>query len=105
VYAPDDAHRRPGADAGSLADLRRRCFTEGRAELREQATPALPLTGLLALTAVFVGADRGGVDLSRSPGARRPWPGSGCSASTACPSHRHRASGCRDRAPPGDVPC
>ena len=28
---------------------------EGSAELREQATPALPLTGLLALTAVFVG--------------------------------------------------
>jgi transglutaminase-like putative cysteine protease len=30
-------------------------LTEGSAELREQATPALPLTGLLALTAVFVG--------------------------------------------------
>jgi hypothetical protein len=30
-------------------------LSEGSAELREQATPALPLTGLLALTAVFVG--------------------------------------------------
>jgi hypothetical protein len=30
-------------------------LADGSAELREQATPALPLTGLLALTAVFVG--------------------------------------------------
>ena len=30
-------------------------FADGTAELQEQATPALPLTGLLALTAMFVG--------------------------------------------------
>jgi hypothetical protein len=30
-------------------------MADGMAELREQATPALPLTGLLALTALFVG--------------------------------------------------
>jgi hypothetical protein len=39
---------------GSLAQLGA-VFADGTAELREQATPALPLTGLLALTAVFVG--------------------------------------------------
>jgi hypothetical protein len=36
---------------GQLATV----LAEGTAELQEQATPALPLTGLLALTAVFVG--------------------------------------------------
>ncbi|WP_346623067.1 DUF3488 and transglutaminase-like domain-containing protein [Blastococcus montanus] len=30
-------------------------FADGAAEIREQATPALPLTGLLALTTLFVG--------------------------------------------------
>ncbi|CCG03114.1 transglutaminaseTgpA domain-containing protein [Blastococcus saxobsidens] len=30
-------------------------FADGTAEIREQATPALPLTGLLALTTLFVG--------------------------------------------------
>jgi hypothetical protein len=38
----------------SLVDLAQ-VMTDGTAELREQATPALPLTGLLALTALFVG--------------------------------------------------
>jgi hypothetical protein len=40
-----------GASLRQLAAV----LSEGLAELREQATPALPLTGLLALTAVFVG--------------------------------------------------
>src|SRR3954454_6336911 len=38
-------------------------LSDGSAELREQATPALPLTGLLALTAVFVGLVAITVDL------------------------------------------
>ncbi|UOY02920.1 transglutaminase family protein [Blastococcus sp. PRF04-17] len=38
-------------------------LADGSAELREQATPALPLTGLLALTALFVGLIAVVVDL------------------------------------------
>ena len=44
--------------AGLMAVL-----TNGGAELREQATPALPLTGLLAMTTVFVGLIAVVVDL------------------------------------------
>jgi hypothetical protein len=38
----------------SLADLAQ-VMSNGTAEMREQATPAIPLTGLVALTALFVG--------------------------------------------------
>ena len=38
-------------------------FADGAAELREQATPALPLAGLLALTTLFVGLIAVAVDL------------------------------------------
>jgi hypothetical protein len=38
-------------------------FADGSAELREQATPALPLTGLLALTTLFVGVIAVTIDL------------------------------------------
>ncbi|MDK3255991.1 transglutaminaseTgpA domain-containing protein [Blastococcus capsensis] len=54
AFAPD------GAVAGLLPtteSLTRLAgvFADGTAEIREQATPALPLTGLLALTTLFVG--------------------------------------------------
>jgi transglutaminase-like putative cysteine protease len=38
-------------------------LADGSAEIREQATPALPLTGLLALTALFVGLVAVTIDL------------------------------------------
>ncbi|MGY2085021.1 transglutaminase family protein [Blastococcus sp. SYSU DS0539] len=54
VFASEDAVAgvlpTPTSLAG-LADV----FGDGTAEIREQATPALPLTGLLALTTLFVG--------------------------------------------------
>ena len=53
-YAPDKAFfgvLPTRTSLGHLADV----LTLGGAELREQATPALPLTGLLAMTTVFVG--------------------------------------------------
>jgi hypothetical protein len=61
-YAPDDAWWRIGPTTTSLSDLTA-VLVDGTAELREQATPALPLTGLLALTAVLVGVVAVAVDL------------------------------------------
>jgi len=54
LFAPGEAIGGLVPTPGSLEDLAA-VLTEGSAELQEQATPALPLTGLLALTAVFVG--------------------------------------------------
>ncbi|MGY1804664.1 transglutaminaseTgpA domain-containing protein [Blastococcus sp. SYSU D00922] len=62
LFAPGDAFVGLIPTPGSLADLYA-VLTEGTAELQEQATPALPLTGLLALTAVFVGLTAVLVDL------------------------------------------
>lgn len=61
-YAPRDALLGVVPTRSSLADLAG-VLANGGAELREQATPALPLTGLLALTTVFVGVIAVVVDL------------------------------------------
>ena len=52
---------------GELAGL----LSNGAAEIQEQATPALPLTGLVALTTVFVSTVALAVDLLAGP-ARQP---------------------------------
>jgi TgpA N-terminal domain/Transglutaminase-like superfamily len=54
LFAPGEAIGGLIPTPSSVEDLGA-VLTEGSAELQEQATPALPLTGLLALTAVFVG--------------------------------------------------
>ncbi len=61
-FAPDDAWWRLGPTTTSLSDLTA-VLVDGTAELREQATPALPLTGLVALTAVLIGVVAVAVDL------------------------------------------
>ena len=61
-YAPDKARLGVIPTRASLAGLMT-VLTNGGAELREQATPALPLTGLLAMTTVFVGLIAVVVDL------------------------------------------
>jgi transglutaminase-like putative cysteine protease len=61
-YAPDEARLGVIPTKRSLAGLMS-VLTEGGAELREQATPALALTGLLAMTTVFVGVIAVVVDL------------------------------------------
>jgi transglutaminase-like putative cysteine protease len=55
---------------GSTADLMG-LLAEGAAEIREQATPALPLNGLVALTTLFVALVALAVDLLAVP-ARQP---------------------------------
>ena len=52
-------------------------------EIREQATPALTLAGLVALTRCSSGSSRWWSTSPRSPGGRERWPGSGCWSSTA----------------------
>jgi hypothetical protein len=69
MYAPGAAIGGLLPTPGSLADLGG-VLAEGGAELREQATPALPLTGLLALTTLFVGAIAVTVDLLAVAGRR-----------------------------------
>ncbi len=54
LFAPAEAVAGVVPTAGSIEGLAA-VLADGTAELQEQATPALPLTGLLALTAVFVG--------------------------------------------------
>jgi hypothetical protein len=61
-YAPGEALLGLIPTRGSLAELAA-VLADGGAELREQATPALPLTGLLAMTTVFVGLIAVVVDL------------------------------------------
>jgi transglutaminase-like putative cysteine protease len=62
LYAPGEALWGVLPTRSSLADLGA-VFLEGTAEMREQATPALPLTGLLALTTVLVALVAVTVDL------------------------------------------
>jgi transglutaminase-like putative cysteine protease len=62
LYAPANAFAGVLPTWTSLGELGG-VLTEGMAELREQATPALPLTGLLALTTVLVGLIAVTVDL------------------------------------------
>jgi transglutaminase-like putative cysteine protease len=54
LYAPDQALAGVGPTRGSVRQLVG-VMVDGTAEMREQATPALALTGLLALTTLFVG--------------------------------------------------
>ncbi|MFD2092234.1 transglutaminaseTgpA domain-containing protein, partial [Blastococcus deserti] len=54
LFAPADALAGAVPTSQSLRQLAA-VLAEGSAELHEQATPALPLPGLLALTALFVG--------------------------------------------------
>ena len=61
-YAPDDAFWRLGPTTTSLRDLVG-VLADGSAEIQEQATPALPLTGLVALTTVLVAVVAVAVDL------------------------------------------
>jgi transglutaminase-like putative cysteine protease len=62
AFAPDAAVAGVLPTPDSLTRLAG-VFAEGAAEIREQATPALPLTGLLALTTLFVGLVAVTVDL------------------------------------------
>ncbi|TQN43426.1 transglutaminase superfamily protein [Blastococcus colisei] len=54
LFAPAEAIAGVVPTSASLEQLVA-VFADGSAELREQATPALPLTGLLSLTVFFVG--------------------------------------------------
>jgi transglutaminase-like putative cysteine protease len=70
VFAPEHLWAGLVPTPGSLADLAA-LFVDGAAEIREQATPALPLTGLVALTTLFVALIALAVDLLAVP-ARQP---------------------------------
>ncbi|MGY1699732.1 transglutaminase family protein [Geodermatophilus sp. SYSU D00766] len=70
LFAPDRALAGWLPTPRSLGDLAA-VLTDGSAELREQATPALPLTGLLALTVLLVGMVAVTVDLI-AVGGRQP---------------------------------
>ena len=61
-YAPEDAFWRLVPTTTSVGDLVT-VLADGSAELQEQATPALPLTGLVALTTVLVAVVAVAVDL------------------------------------------
>ncbi|MGY2077890.1 transglutaminase family protein [Blastococcus sp. SYSU DS0828] len=62
VFVPDAAPAGVLPTPAALARLAE-VFGAGAAEIQEQATPALPLTGLLALTTLFVGLVAVAVDL------------------------------------------
>ncbi|MGY1712161.1 transglutaminaseTgpA domain-containing protein [Geodermatophilus sp. SYSU D00758] len=70
LYAPGEATGGVLPTGDSLAALGR-VLTDGSAEMREQSTPALPLTGLLALTVLLVGVVAVVVDLV-AVGGRQP---------------------------------
>ncbi|MGY1639483.1 transglutaminaseTgpA domain-containing protein, partial [Geodermatophilus sp. SYSU D00742] len=70
VFAPERALGSWLPTRGSLTDLVL-VLADGSAELQEQATPALPLTGLLALTTLMVGLVAVVVDLV-AVGGRQP---------------------------------
>ncbi|SDX95289.1 Transglutaminase-like enzyme, putative cysteine protease [Modestobacter sp. DSM 44400] len=62
VFTPDDAFAGLVPTPTSLGELGT-VLSDGMAEIREQATPALPLTGLVALTTVFIALVALAVDL------------------------------------------
>ncbi|RFU22581.1 transglutaminase family protein [Geodermatophilus marinus] len=70
LYAPDEAAGGVLPTGEGLAALGR-VLSDGSAEMREQSTPALPLTGLLALTVLLVGVVAVVVDLV-AVGGRQP---------------------------------
>ncbi|RZU31353.1 DUF3488 and transglutaminase-like domain-containing protein [Blastococcus saxobsidens] len=69
LFAPDRAVAGLVPTPGSVAHLLG-VLSDGAAEMQEQATPALPLTGLLALTTLFVGLVAVTVDLITVAGRR-----------------------------------
>jgi len=69
LYAPGNAFLGIVPTPTSVADLGG-VLSDGAAEIREQATPALPLHGLLALTVVLVGLVAVAVDLVAVAGAQ-----------------------------------
>nr|WP_239520315.1 transglutaminase domain-containing protein [Blastococcus saxobsidens] len=69
LFAPDRAVAGLLPTPGSVGDLVG-VLSDGTAEMQEQATPALPLTGLLALTTLFVGLVAVVVDLVTVAGRR-----------------------------------
>ncbi|TFV52430.1 transglutaminase domain-containing protein, partial [Geodermatophilus sp. DF01-2] len=70
LFAPADAWGGWLPTEDSLADLAA-VLADGTVELREQSTPALPLTGLLTLTTLLAGLVAVAVDLV-AVGARQP---------------------------------
>jgi len=70
VFVPRHAFAGVVPTPGSVGDLVA-LLGDGIAEIQEQATPALPLRGLVALTALFVGLVALAVDLLAVP-ARQP---------------------------------
>jgi hypothetical protein len=70
VFTPEDLWAGTVLTPGALTDFAR-LLADGSAEVQEQATPALPLTGLVALTTLFVGLLALAVDLLAVP-ARQP---------------------------------
>jgi len=70
VFAPTDAWAGLLPTPTSLGDLAG-LLADGTAEIQEQGTPALPLTGLVAVTTVFVALIALAVDLLAVP-ARQP---------------------------------
>ena len=92
LYAPSSSLFGFLPTSESLADVAA-VLTDGAAEVQEQAPPALPLTGLVALTTLLVGDRR---DRRRPHRGRRAAgrasPGWGCWSSTACRSARSAAA-------------
>ncbi|MGR6963629.1 transglutaminase-like domain-containing protein [Geodermatophilus sp. URMC 61] len=70
LFAPDRAWGGWWPTGGSLGDLGT-VMAEGTVEMAEQATPALPLTGLVALTTLLAGLVAVAVDVV-AVGARQP---------------------------------
>jgi transglutaminase-like putative cysteine protease len=70
VFTPENLWAGIVPTPGAVADLVA-LFADGTAEIREQATPALPLSGLVALTTLFVALLALAVDLLAVP-ARQP---------------------------------
>jgi transglutaminase-like putative cysteine protease len=70
MFTPENTWAGLVPTPGSVADLAA-LLADGTAEIREQATPALPLTGLVALTTLFVALVALAVDLLAVP-ARQP---------------------------------
>jgi transglutaminase-like putative cysteine protease len=76
LYASESAYAGVLPTPTSLTDLRG-VLADGSAELREQATPALALTGLVALTVLFVGVLAVSVDLVAVAGRQAGVAGAG----------------------------
>ena len=90
VFAPEHLSAGLLPTPTSIADLGR-LLADGTAEIQEQATPALPLSGLVALTTVFVGLVALAVDLLAVPARQPALGGLGAAGPLLRPGqHRHR---------------